>query len=205
MRKQTRAAVFAALLAILGAVAGLSHAGTAEPGYSFSVKTAMDTVSRWPEASRGAAMEMIGKYGAPDGLTVEIIYWRNRGEWLEITVRREGAPHNFPVPHEDVLEQVVAYEVPPGRHNDLAVFDGSVIAERTRGTLSARCRSEAMNYAALNLAHEIITEGMSIEAARESFAAIMRDHAEGREHRYTRGLQFRLEIPEDTRDPDFAF
>ncbi|MBE7414875.1 MAG: hypothetical protein HS130_06465 [Deltaproteobacteria bacterium] len=205
MRKQTRAAVFAAILAVLVTLAGLNYAGAAEPRYSFSLKTAMDTVSRWPDASREAATEMIGKYGAPDGLTVDIIYWRNRGEWLEITVRREGAPHNFPVPHVDVLEQVVAYEVPPGRFNDLAVFDGSVVAERTRGTLSARCRSEAMNYTALNLAHEIITEGMSIEAARESFASIMRDHMEGKRHRYTRGLEFRLETLDDTRDPDFAF
>ncbi|MBW7956299.1 MAG: hypothetical protein H3C68_00275 [Deltaproteobacteria bacterium] len=205
MGKWTISAVLAALLASAAVEAEISRIGAAEPRYSFSVKTAMDTVSRWPDASREAAMEMIGKYGAPDGITGEVVYWRNRGEWLEIIIRKNGAPHNFPVPHEDVLEQVVAYEVPPGRHNDLAVFNGSVVAERTRGTLSARCRSEAMNYVALNLAHEIITESITIEAARESFAAIIRDHMEGKMHRYARGLQFRLERPDETGDTDFAF
>jgi hypothetical protein len=165
----------------------------------------MDTVSRWPEASRGTAMEMIGKYGAPDGITRDVIYWKNRGGWLEIKVRKTGALHNFPLPHEDVIEQVVAYEVPPGRYDDIAVFNGSVLPDRTRGTISARCRSEAMNYAALNIAHDLITKGLSVEAARESLAAIARGHAEGKKHRYTEGLHFIAENPEVTRDPDFAF
>lgn len=205
MGKWTTAAVLAALIAAVAAGADMSHVRAAEPRHSFSMKTATDTVSRWPDASREAAMEMLVKYGVPDGLTRDLIYWKNRGEWLEIKVRKEGAAHNFPVPHEDVIEQVVAYEVPPGRFNDLAVFNGSVIAERTRGTISARCRSEAMNYAALNLAHDIVTKGIDIEAARESFAAIIRDYANGKEHQYTRGLQFRTENIQVTRDPDFAF
>lgn len=205
MGKQTGRTVFAAVLALIAACTGLGRAGAVEPQYSFSVKTAMDTVSRWPETSRGTAMEMIGKYGAPDGITRDVVYWKNRGGWLEIKVRKTGALHNFPLPHEDVIEQVVAYEVPPGRYDDIAVFNGSVLPDRTRGTISARCRSEAMNYAALNIAHDLITKGLSVEAARESLAAIVREHAEGKKHRYTEGLQFIAENPEVTRDPDFAF
>lgn len=205
MGKWTMAAVLAAFMTFIAAGVNTDHITAAEPRYSFSVKTAMDTVSSWPDASRDAAMEMIEKYGAPDGITRDLIYWKNRGEWLEIKVRKTGAAHNFPVPHEDVLEQVIAYEVPPGRYNDIAVFNGSVIPGRTRGTLSARCRSEAMNYAALNIAHDLITKGLDIEAARERLAAIMRDHMEDKRHRYTQGLQFITENTEVTRDPDFAF
>ena len=40
---------------------------------------------------------------------------------------------------------------------DLARFDGSVIVERTRGEIGARCDKEEMNYLALNLAHDIVT------------------------------------------------
>lgn len=49
------------------------------------------------------------------------------------------------MPHKDMLLQVIAYEVPADKFDDLAAFDGSVIAERTRGEIAARCDKEAAN------------------------------------------------------------
>ncbi|MGH8284417.1 MAG: hypothetical protein ACRETT_01460 [Steroidobacteraceae bacterium] len=40
------------------------------------------------------------------------------------------------MPHKDVLEQVIDYKVPPDKFDDLARYDGSVIAERTKGTFA---------------------------------------------------------------------
>ncbi len=48
-------------------------------------------------------------------------------------------PHDFPMPHPDLLEQFVDYQVPPDKFDELAQYDGSVIVERTKGEISARC------------------------------------------------------------------
>ncbi len=41
------------------------------------------------------------------------------------------------------------------KYEDLAMFDGSVIVERTKDEISARCDKEEMNLLALNLANDV--------------------------------------------------
>lgn len=60
--------------------------------------------------------------------------------------------------------------VPPDKFDDLALYDGSVIVERTKGEISARCDQEPMNFLALNLAHDIITGKRSVGDARKTYA-----------------------------------
>jgi hypothetical protein len=174
------------------------------PEVSFTVKTARDVASLWPKEAAAAADAMLAKYGAPDGITGGLLTWHNAGPWLEITVRRDVIGHRFPSPHMDTLEQMVAYEVPEEKFSDLARFDGSIIAERTRGTLSSRSQSEAMNLLALNLAHDIITNRRSVEEAREMYADIAKAYANGEQHPYTRGLRFMESEINDTMDPDYS-
>ena len=69
-----------------------------------------------------------------------------------------GAEHDFPAKHSDVLEQSLPYKVPPNFFGALATFNGSVIADRTRGTLTAYGASEAENILSLNLARKIVRE-----------------------------------------------
>lgn len=174
------------------------------PQVSFTVKTAQDLTASWPEAPREAAASMLKKYGAPDAITENLLVWREAGSWLEIIVRKEEINHRFPVPHKDVLEQAIAYEVPEEKFDDLARFDGSLIAERTRGTLASRCQDEAMNFLALNLAHDIITNRRSVEEAREIHSDIVRSYLNGERHPYTRGLRFHAARLEETTDPDYS-
>lgn len=174
------------------------------PQVSFTVKSAQDMVASWPKAPREAAISMLKKYGAPDGMTEGLLIWRDAGDWLEIIVRKDEVNHRFPVPHKDTVEQVVAYEVPEEKFDDLARFNGSIIAERTRGTLASRCENEAMNLLALNLAHDIITNRRTIEGAREVQADIARAYLKGEMHPYTRGLRFHVARLEETADPDYS-
>jgi len=46
------------------------------------------------------------------------------------------------MPHKDVLEQFVNRNVPVEKFKELAQYDGSVIVERTKGEISARCDKE---------------------------------------------------------------
>lgn len=201
------AAAFIALTIISADSIGLQSmpALSAEgpPHVSFTVKTAQDVVDNWPETARNAARSMLGKYGAPEAITGDLLLWRDKGGWLEMTVRKEEILHRFPSPHRDVLEQVVAYEVPEEKFDDLARFDGSITADRTRGTLSSRCQNEAMNFLALNLAHDVITNRWTVEEARQMHADIAQAYLNGERHPYTSGLRFQSAKVEDTADPDY--
>jgi hypothetical protein len=102
-----------------------------------------------------------------------------------------------------VLEQVIDYRVPPDKADDLIAFDGSVVIERTRGELSARCEGEEANFLALNLAHDIVTGKLDVAGARAKYTETMKAFNAGEKPDYMQRLLF--EPPSgDTRDPDAA-
>jgi len=80
--------------------------------------------------------------------------------------------------------------VPLGKYDDLARYDGSVIAERTKGELSARCDKEEMNYLALNLAHDVATGRRTVEDARRFYAETAMATMKGEMPPYVQRLQF---------------
>jgi hypothetical protein len=94
------------------------------------------------------------------------------------------------MPHKDVLEQIINYDVPVEYFDDLARYDGSVIVERTKGTMAARCDKEAANFLALNLAHDIIEGKRSVEEAREHYADAIMKMKQGENPEYLQGLVF---------------
>lgn len=147
-------------------------------------------LARWPAAPAEAAGEMRARYGEPDEATTERLIWHHHRPWKRTTVMRDEIPHHFPAAHTDFLAQSVAYRVPPERVSDIARFNGSVVADRTVGELTAHCDSEAMNMLALNLAHELISGERSVEQARETFAEEAAMHAVNPPSAYTVRLLF---------------
>ncbi len=117
----------------------------------------------WPTVSREVADKMIAKYGQPHEVTATTLMWHNVGPWKHTILSRDPVQHNFPKPHQDLLEQVIDYRVPSDKFDDLAAYDGSVIAERTKGELSARCDKEEMNFLALNLANDVVTGRRTVD------------------------------------------
>ena len=137
-------------------------------------------VSNWPKGPRENADKLINKYGQPSGVTDSRLIWDNPGEpWHQIILYKETIDHQWPAPHQDYLEQSVVYSVPEDKFDELAEFDGSVIAERTRGTLAARCHTEWANLIALNLAHDIITDQKTVEQARQAYADAVKTKMSG--------------------------
>jgi hypothetical protein len=80
--------------------------------------------------------------------------------------------------------------VPPAKFADLARFDGSVIAERTAGEVSARCHDEEANCLALNLMHDIVTGAKTVAEAREYYAKEFADYRRKRPTPYMEKLRF---------------
>lgn len=179
----------ALVIVLMLPLAGCAAAAEA-PHQRAATPSAAQVVAGWPETAREAANSMIQKYGAPDEVTPTMVVWHDNGPWKRTIVRREEIQHDFPMPHKDVLEQFIDYDVPPASFDELAMYDGSVIAERTRGEISARCDKETANLLALNLAHDIVTGQRTVEEARTTYAEQMRAMMNNQPAPLTEGFTF---------------
>lgn len=164
-------------------------------------QTVNEIVSEWPEEPAEIANTVRDRYGTPDEAAPSELLWYDTGPFKRTELYRDGVPHNFPKKHTDYLKQVIDFQVPPDRVDDLTQFDGSVYVDRTNGELAAKCDSEAANLVALNLAHDVVAEGKDVDEARQEYAVTMVKDMLGAEPDYARDLQF--DVPEDKqRDPD---
>ena len=136
---------------------------------------------------------MMQKYGDPQEITENTLVWRDNGPWSYTVIMNEETDHKFPLPHKDALLQVISYKVPADKFDDLAAFDGSVFADRTRGEIGARCDKEAANFLALNLANEVATGKRSVEQARKMYGEQIVALAKGKPTSYTQGLNFQAQ------------
>lgn len=160
----------------------------------------MPDLKNWPETSQKAAKEMEAKYGKPNGVTSDMLIWKNNGIWLKTIVYKKEMSHNFPKPHKDVIEQWINYNVPFNNYDELALYDGSVTANRTNGTISARCDNEAMNLLALNLTYDIINNSKTVDEARMAHSKNAAAFTKGEKPAYTQKMNF---ISDNTApDPD---
>ena len=165
---------------------------------------AKSIIASWPEASRMAAMDMIQKYGQPQEVTATMLLWRNNGPWKWTKVTKETIQHDFPMSHPDLLEQAINYRAPIDKYDDLARYDGSVIVERTKGEMSARCDKEGANFLAINLGHDVATGKKTSEEARTYYAAAIKRFMSTKEmDPYMQKLQFQPQGT-NTGDPDRA-
>jgi hypothetical protein len=163
----------------------------AAPGQAGQTQ-ARDVISGWPEESREVATEAIGKYGDPAEVTPTMLIWHNQGPWKRVVAYRDVVQHNFPMPHPDVLEGFIDYQIPPEMADDLLAFTGSVIVDRTKGEISARCDKEGANFLSLNLVHDIVNGRRTVAQARQFYGEAMQAMMGGNPPPYTQGFQFDL-------------
>ena len=170
----------------------------AERGHKAGDKQAADgkqmsveqCTAEWKAGPQKAAKMMTEKYGEPSGMTPTRLIWTDKGPFKEIILINEEIQHDFPVPHKDYLQHVVEFKVPTDKIGELAEFDGSIIVDRTRGTIGARCDIEAHNLLALNLAYDVINGKKNAEEARKEFGEIVKAEMAGKKHDYLSKLTF---------------
>jgi hypothetical protein len=188
MKTRTTWTLPAAALALVASAALLPAATTT---HDHPARADVDRIiSGWPATPQKVARETIAKYGPPHEATPSMLVWHGNGPWKHTILWRDEVPHEFPMKHTDLLEQSIDYRVPPSKFDELAEYDGSVIVERTKGEISARCDKEEMNYLALNLANDIVTGKRSVADAREFYVKTAMAFKQGRKDPYTQGLQF---------------
>lgn len=204
LRSRTAARTWLALCATVALAACATNAsmeGTAPMGSVRATASNNATMDGWSAASREAMTEMTAKYGRPNEMTPTMAVWHNNGPWKRTIIYRDAVPHSFPMPHPDVMEQFVDYRVPTDKFDDIAMYDGSVMTERTKGEMSARCDKEGANFLALNLADEIARGRRTVEDARRMYAEQIMAMKAGRPAPYTERLLF-APMPGSSMDPD---
>ena len=128
------------------------------------------TLNKWPKESKEAAQLVIDEYGEPEEVCDSTMTWHKAGSWKRIIAYKDFDKHDFPAPHIDCVETFIDYKVPEEKVSELNVFDGSVVVNRTRGEISARCHDVQANSLALNLAHDVIGGKKTAQEARAYYA-----------------------------------
>jgi hypothetical protein len=179
------------------------HPDDVEPGAD--TRTGVDQViADWPKEPKASAGRLMKEYGPPDEYSASKLTWyETRDGWKRTELSREEVPHDFPSHHTDFVEQFIDYKVPVDMFSPLAEYDGSVIVDRTKGEMSARCAGTSMNFVAINLAHDIVTRKRTVQQARDEYTKLYQAYKRGEHPPSTRRFEF--ELPRgDTGDPDVA-
>ena len=153
-------------------------------------RNVQEILRQWPKESRQAVQPLLVKYGAPQEMTPSLLIWYKNGPWLYTVATKWSEEHAFPMPHTNLIEQVIRCDVPLEKLSDLARFDGSITVRRTEGLLSARCHDEAANFLALNLAYDIITYAKTVEEAKRAYLQAMSDARRHKAVPYMKALHF---------------
>lgn len=143
--------------------------------------------STWKAEPKALSQKIIAKYGMPQEASANRLIWVNNGPWKWSELVNEEIQHDFPMPHHDMFYQAIAWKVPADKFDELAEYDGSVIVERTKGEVAARCDKEEANFLAINLAHDIVTAGKSASDARKMYAEAV---GEMKHPEYMKGFRF---------------
>ncbi len=166
------------------------HEAEQGPGQRVPAAEAERIIDSWPNAPKNLARQMLEKYGPPNEATPTKLFWYRNGPWKRTELTSEVVTHNWPAPHSDFFTQVIDYRVPPEMVHLIAMFDGSILVDRTRGEVAARCDSEAANVLGLNMVHEIVGGKRTVEEARQTSADQTVAYNMGRAAPYAERLQF---------------
>jgi len=155
-----------------------------------TVSSPIDETKGWSEASKMAAITMKKQYGEPDAKTADMMMWKNTGQWTKTVVYGKESKHDFPMPHTDEMQQWIEFKVPAEKFNKIAMFDGSIVCNRTNGDISARCDKEGANVLAINLANDVVIGNKDYKTARDFYATTVKKFVKGGTLEYMQKLQF---------------
>jgi hypothetical protein len=151
-------------------------------------------IAGWPGPQQNVARQMLEKYGPPNEATPTRLYWYHNHPWKRTELTSDAVVHHWPTPHTDFLTQYLDYRIPPEQAHLIAMFDGSILVDRTRGEVAARCDSEAANVLGLNMVHELVTGKRTVQEARHTSEQNTVAYNAGRQAPYAERLLF--EVPQ---------
>lgn len=195
-------------LSVIALTAGVL-AGSSDPVMSQDRGSSMQAeqiITSWKATPKEVAQKMLAKYGKPQEVTANRLVWHNNGPWKFTELVNEEIAHEFPMPHKDALYQAVNYRIAADKADELLQYDGSLILERTKGEIGARCDKEDANFLAINLANDVATGKRSVDEARKFYAdSMMAMMKQGKKNDYLQGFVFKVPSGDQgDRDKPFA-
>ncbi len=189
--KVVKTATAMAVIVAIALLAGETMSGQGSGMQPMMMKVDQPMVDKmlasWKMEPRELATKIIAKYGLPQEASANRLIWMNNGPWKMSELVNEEIQHDFPMPHHDMFRQVINWKVPADKFDELAEYDGSIIVERTKGEVSARCDKEEANFLAINLAHDIVTGKRSVSDARKAYTEAV---SEMKHPEYMKGFTF---------------
>lgn len=153
-----------------------------------------EIIKEWPLLSKEVAETMMKFYGVPNTITPAEITWYYNGPWKQTVVYKDGYPHDFPEPHTDMLEQTINYHVPAEKIGELAMLEGSLFVDRTKGEVMVHCDNEGANTISMNVMHDIVEGRLTAETGRDKIKEQITKFLKGEPTPYAE--EFLFEIPE---------
>lgn len=160
-----------------------------------------DHLVGWPPLITSLALDLVMRYGTPQERSARQLSWYDNAPWKRTVLSKSGAPHNFPKPHQDILEQTLAYRVPIEKVAELIAYNGSIVVDHTRGELVVHCDSERSNILTLNLVDDIVKGERSADQAIAYHAQVVRGLEIGESETYPQRLKFVPASSAQTADP----
>ena len=161
-------------------------------GGAAAVKTPESVIERWPGRPRSEARVLIAKYGEPANFDDDNLIWYKNGPWQKTVVYRKAPQGVMGFHAKDILEQTIAYRVPDDKIAELKRFDGRIRFDKANGQLSSVSESENLNYLALNLVDEIVTDKRNADEARDFYRKTTKLTESGKTSAYLDGFLFPL-------------
>ena len=123
-----------------------------------------DILKNWEHKdAANYAQELIDRYEEPDEFSESQMTWRNISQFDETTVKDESIPHNFPKPHHDFVYSTIEIEVPEELVSVFAHATESILVDRLKNTVTARCGDINANAITIGFVQDVISNKVSQE------------------------------------------
>ena len=101
-------------------------------------------------------MKLLPQFGKPDYVVVDRLIWLNPfPNIMAIKLVDESISHGFPAPHNDFVYSKAKIKLTAEQQAALAFVSGSIIVDRLRGLVIARCGALIKNQVTLGFVYDI--------------------------------------------------
>ena len=124
------------------------------------------------------ARKLIEVYGEPDIISENQLTWLAGAipPFSEVYIKDESIAHDFPVEHEDFVYSVMDIHMSAEQVGQLAFVSESILVDRLKDTVTARCGMLLKNAITLELVQDVVNGNLEPEMAREEYSTRIQEN-----------------------------
>lgn len=102
------------------------------------------------------ATKLEKKFGKAAEYSESQYTWKNIAGFKKVVVLDESVPHAVPMPHKDFVYSTMDIKVPEDKIQDLAKASASIMPDRLKGEVTARCGALIKNAVSLGFVQDVV-------------------------------------------------